>query len=71
MSEHRTLPNEIVTEEEARKETICRGCFEEKDDENMLCCWHCFKRRDTYPLKYFPGSFAEWQWAIIEEINAM
>ena len=47
-------------EEQARTETVCRGCGGEKDT-GLVVCWSCFKYRDDIvPLKYFDGTFSEW-----------
>lgn len=49
-----------LTEEEIRRETICRGCGKEKG-EGQIVCWQCFKyRKDIVPYKYFEGTFVEW-----------
>ena len=47
-------------EEQARKETTCRGCGTVKE-LGMVVCWQCFKyRQDVTPLKYFQGEFSDW-----------
>jgi hypothetical protein len=47
-------------EEQARTETVCRGCGGEKELE-LIVCWPCFKYRDDIvPFKYFDGTFTEW-----------
>ena len=49
-----------LTEEEIRRETICRGCGKEKE-EGLIVCWHCFKhRKDIIPYKYFEDDFDKW-----------
>jgi len=47
-------------EEQARTETVCRGCGGEKE-LGLIVCWPCFKYRDDIvPFKYFGGRFSEW-----------
>ena len=47
-------------EEQARTETVCRGCGGEKEI-GLIVCWPCFKsREDIVPIKYFDGTFWEW-----------
>jgi len=49
----------ILTEREARKMTEC-VCGAPKD-MGCVVCWNCFKYIKKNPLKYFGGTFEEWQ----------
>lgn len=49
----------IITEEAARAQENCIGCGCQKT-ANALVCWSCFKYVPN-PLKYFNGTFEEWQ----------
>ncbi len=48
-----------LTEDQARASSVCCGCDHAKD-RGCVVCWHCFKRC-ARPLKYFTGTFADWQ----------
>ena len=49
-----------LLEEQARTETVCRGCGGEKGT-GLIVCWPCFKYRDdVVPFKYFDGTFWDW-----------
>jgi len=48
----------MITEEQARRGKVCRGCGKEKAS-GLVVCWVCFKLGNN-PLKYFEGSFGEW-----------
>lgn len=49
----------IYAEQEARLEENCIACGNHKT-KGALVCWDCFKYSPV-PLKYFSGSFEEWQ----------
>jgi hypothetical protein len=49
----------IYSEDEARQEENCIGCGNHKSN-NALVCWDCFKYSPV-PLKYFNGTFENWQ----------
>lgn len=58
-SEQAMSTNEKLVEQ-AKTETICKGCGEPKD-VGMIVCWECFKyRTDITSLKYYEGTFAGW-----------
>ena len=47
-------------EEQARTETLCRGCGGEKEI-GLIVCWPCFKyREDIVPFQDFGGPLSEW-----------
>ena len=50
--------SKMITEEQARRGKVCRGCGKEKAS-GLVVCWVCFKLGNN-PLKYFEGSFGEW-----------
>jgi hypothetical protein len=50
----------IPLEEQARTETVCRGCGRPKELDQVVC-WNCFKfREDVIPFQDFDGTLAEW-----------
>lgn len=54
-------------EQQARRESTCRGCGGEKDTL-LVVCWRCFKYREHEPFKYFPScDLNEWLVAIGRE----
>ena len=48
----------IVTEEQCRNETNCRGCQKSKD-LGLIVCWGCFKRHPKIPFKFWDGTFLD------------
>lgn len=73
MSDSLTLQyRHILTQVEARNSSECIGCGQ-PNPAGCIVCWDCFKHReDVTPLKWFGGTFFEWQqmaiptWAMIE-----
>jgi len=54
---HTKKNNMKITEEKARKLTICPACGNNKDI-GLIICWNCFKKPNG--LKYSTLSFQEW-----------
>lgn len=55
-----------VSEAQARELTYCVGCGGDKH-KGLAVCWDCFKYSPN-PLKYFHGTFEEWQRQIFQEV---
>ena len=51
----------MITEKQSRKLDMCPGCGKPKVI-GLVVCWDCMKyRKDITPLKYFDGTFEQWQ----------